>query len=331
MSLDFDSARLRDPNLRPEHEEWRAQLRRFIDREIMPHVDDWDEACRIPDELWPKAAAIGLLGLGYPEDYGGTAEGIDIYHLNIVAEETRAHQPRRHQRIADGARHRPAAGGALRQRATMKSAVIPPMLRGEKHICLAITEPRAGRDVANIQTRAGATAIITSSRLQDCSSPGAWARTGSRRPCARAARASGGISVLLIPAGQRRRGAHAARRKQGWWCSDTAAIYFDEVRVPAANLVGPENMGFLGIDGELQQRAHGMAVGHGGLRARLPGGSGELGARAAHLRQAPRGPPGDPPQDRDDEAAHQRHAGLHPDLLAPSSMSTVTRRATSRC
>ena len=66
MSLDFDSARLRDPNLRPEHEEWRAQLRRFIDREIMPHVDEWVEACRIPDALWPRAAEIGLLGLGYP-------------------------------------------------------------------------------------------------------------------------------------------------------------------------------------------------------------------------------------------------------------------------
>ncbi len=87
MSLDFDSARLPDPNLRADHEEWRTQLRRFVDAEIMPHVDAWDEACTIPDALWAKAAAIGLLQLGYPEEYGGISEGIDIYHQNIVAEE----------------------------------------------------------------------------------------------------------------------------------------------------------------------------------------------------------------------------------------------------
>ena len=74
MSLDFDSARLPDPNLRPDHEEWRTQLRRFIDAEIMPHVDEWDEAGAIPGPLWTKAAAIGLLQLGYPERYGGVSE-----------------------------------------------------------------------------------------------------------------------------------------------------------------------------------------------------------------------------------------------------------------
>ncbi len=87
MSLDFDSARLPNPNLTAEHEEWRAQLRKFIDGEIMPFADEWDEACKIPDELWGKAAAIGLLQLGYPEQYGGVSEGIDSWHKNIVAEE----------------------------------------------------------------------------------------------------------------------------------------------------------------------------------------------------------------------------------------------------
>ena len=77
MALDFDSARISNPYLTPEHEAWRAQLRRFIDREIMPHAAEWDEAGSIPDALWPKAAEVGLLGLGYPEAYGGTSEGID--------------------------------------------------------------------------------------------------------------------------------------------------------------------------------------------------------------------------------------------------------------
>ena len=73
MSLDFDSARLPNPNLRPEHEEWRTQLRRFIDTEIMPHAEDWDEAGHIPIELWPKAAAVGLLSLL-------VLLGNDLYH-----------------------------------------------------------------------------------------------------------------------------------------------------------------------------------------------------------------------------------------------------------
>ena len=85
MSLDFDSARLYNPNLTSSHEEWRTQLRRFVDAEIMPYAEDWDEAGEIPIELWPKAAAVGLLGLGYPEQYGGTPG--DVWLTQIATEE----------------------------------------------------------------------------------------------------------------------------------------------------------------------------------------------------------------------------------------------------
>ena len=87
MSLDFDSARLPNPHLRPEHEQWRTQLRRFIDTEIAPFAEAWDEAGAIPEDLWPKAARVGLLGLGYPETYGGVSEGIDSWHQWITNEE----------------------------------------------------------------------------------------------------------------------------------------------------------------------------------------------------------------------------------------------------
>ena len=87
MSLDFDSARLPNSCLTAEHDEWRAQLRRFIDREIMPYAEDWDENGAIPDELWPKAAEVGLLGLGFPEEFGGVTKGIDVWHSIIVNEE----------------------------------------------------------------------------------------------------------------------------------------------------------------------------------------------------------------------------------------------------
>ena len=85
MSLDFDSARLPNPHLTEEHLAWREALRRFVDTEIMPYADDWDEAGAIPNTLWPKAAAVGLLGLGYPEQFGGTPA--DSWHSWIVNEE----------------------------------------------------------------------------------------------------------------------------------------------------------------------------------------------------------------------------------------------------
>ena len=102
MSLDFDSARLSNPYLTADHEEWRNQLRRFFDREIMPFAADWDEAGKIPDELWPKAAKVGMLGLGYPEVYGGISEDVcssDLYYP-----------------YPNGAQYRSAAGGKFRQR-----------------------------------------------------------------------------------------------------------------------------------------------------------------------------------------------------------------------
>ena len=87
MALNFDSARLHNPHLRPEHEEWRTQLRKFLAAEVSPYLDQWEEAGKLPDSLWAKAADIGLLQLGYPEAYGGISEGIDQWHKNIVNEE----------------------------------------------------------------------------------------------------------------------------------------------------------------------------------------------------------------------------------------------------
>ena len=66
MSLTFDSARIPNPHLTEDHLAWRDALRRFIDKEIMPYAEDWDEAGHIPIELWPKAAEVGLLGAGLP-------------------------------------------------------------------------------------------------------------------------------------------------------------------------------------------------------------------------------------------------------------------------
>ena len=261
MSLDFDSARLPNPNIRPEHEEWRNQLRRFIDTEIMPRAQEWDEAGHIPIELWPKAAAVGLLGLGYPEEFGGTSEGIDSWHVWITNEEL--------SRI--GAGGIPASlmvhGIGLPPvlnwgSQALKELVAPPVLAGEKHISLGITEPGAGSDVAQVATTAerdgdhyvvnGSKTYITGGMRAD------WVSTAVRTGDGGA----GGVSMLLIPTDAEGFSRTQLERKQGWWASDTATLYFDNVRVPVDHLIGEVNQGFKVImtnfNGERMFMAAGM-------------------------------------------------------------------------
>jgi len=260
MALDFDSARLTNPYLTPEHHEWRAQLRRFIDREIMPFAAEWDEAGKIPAELWPKAAEVGILGLGYSEEYGGISEGIDTWYLNILNEE-----------IA-----RPGVGGLA---ATLlihgiglppvanfasdeiKQMVMPGVLDGSKRISLGITEPSGGSDVANLQTtakREGDYYIVNGSKTFISGGMNAnWTstavRTGGPGP--------GGVSMLLIPMDLEGVSRTQLHRKQGWWCSDTATIYFDNAKVPVSNLIGEENRGFQVIMNNFNAERMALCVG----------------------------------------------------------------------
>jgi acyl-CoA dehydrogenase len=243
MSLDFDSARLNNSHLTAEHEEWRAQLRRFFDREVIPFADQWDEDGALPDELWPKAAAVGILGLGYPEEFGGVSEGIDIWHKNILNEEM--------ARIAVGGLSAtlmvhgiglpPVLNFASE---AIKQEVAPPVLAGTKRISLAITEPGAGSDVAHLTTTArldGDHYVVNGSKTYITGGMNAnWFTTAVRT----GGEGAGGVSALLIPADLEGVSRTALDKKQGWWCSDTATIYFDNVRVPVGNLVGQENRGF---------------------------------------------------------------------------------------
>ncbi|UVW34101.1 acyl-CoA dehydrogenase family protein [SAR92 clade bacterium H455] len=243
MSLDFDSARLNNSHLTAEHEEWRAQLRRFFDREVIPFADQWDEDGALPDELWPKAAAVGILGLGYPEEFGGVSEGIDIWHKNILNEEM--------ARIAVGGLSAtlmvhgiglpPVLNFASE---ALKQEVAPPVLAGTQRISLAITEPGAGSDVAHLTSTArldGDHYVVNGSKTYITGGMNAnWFTTAVRT----GSEGAGGVSALLIPADLEGVSRTALDKKQGWWCSDTATIYFDNVRVPAGNLVGQENRGF---------------------------------------------------------------------------------------
>ncbi len=241
MSLDFDSARLPNPNLTEEHHAWRAALRRFVDLEIMPYAEEWDESGHIPNDLWPKAASIGLLGLGYPEIYGGV-QG-DSWHSWIVNEEL--------ARI--GAGGIPASlmvhGIGLPPvlnwgSEVMRAEIAPAVISGKKWISLGITEPGGGSDVANLRTlarRDGDYYVVNGSKTYITGGMRAnWVSTAVRT----GGPGSDGVSMLLIPTDSVGFSRTNLDRKMGWWASDTATMYFDNVRVPVSNLIGPENKGF---------------------------------------------------------------------------------------
>jgi len=259
MALDFDSARMSNPYLTEDHLAWQQQLRRFFDKEVMPYAADWDEAGAIPAELWTKAAAMGILGLGYPEEFGGTSEGIDIWHKNILNEEM--------ARIGVGgvAATLMVHGIGLPPVVNfaqdhIKQAVVPAVLRGEKRISLGITEPGAGSDVAQLATTArrdGDHYIVNGSKTFITGGMNAnWVTTAVRT----GGDGAGGVSTLLIPTDVEGFSRTALDKKQGWWASDTATLYFDNVRIPVDHLIGMENQGFAVIMRNFNSERMAMSV-----------------------------------------------------------------------
>lgn len=253
----FDQWRTRSPNYDETHEAVCDSVRAFVTREILPHVDEWERAGRLPRDLHRKASEAGVIGLGYPEALGGSGTDFDIFHSLVQSEEL----------------CRAGAGGIVASLMThgiglppilamgsaeMQQRIAPPVLAGEKIICLGITEPGGGSDVANLKTRAerkgdryivnGAKTLITSGMRADYITLAA--RTGDA--------GYGGISLLLVET-DRAGVSRTALEKMGWHASDTATIHFDEVEVPADNLIGGENQGFAGIMRNFNGERLGMA------------------------------------------------------------------------
>lgn len=225
-------------------EDFFRSVERFVNEKIKPHINDWDEAGAFPIELYRQAGELGLLGLGYPEEYGGfectLAERLRL--SNLICE---------------------AGSGGLLAGLFSHNIGLPPLLnhgseelvrklapgilKGELISALAITEPTGGSDVANLKTKAelvmvdgkpyykvnGEKVFITSGVRAD------WLTTAVRtgEPGAK------GVSVLMIP-GNAKGVQRSHLKKTGWWMSDTASIYFEDVLVPAENLVGKEGKGF---------------------------------------------------------------------------------------
>jgi acyl-CoA dehydrogenase len=247
----------KSPFYEDHHYAWRDTLRRFVEQEIMPDVNAWDEAGEFPRELYRKASDVGLLRLGWPEEYGGVPS--DPFMSIITSQEMARHG-------AGGVNASLMVHGIglppIRRLGSqeMKDRIIPEVLSGEKIIALGITEPSGGSDVANLKTTArrdgdhyvvnGSKMFITGGMRADYYTVAV--RTGGE--------GAGGVSLLLIER-DREGFSRTELKKQGWWASDTAALYFDDVRVPVENLIGQENRGFAGIMENFNGERIGMSAG----------------------------------------------------------------------
>ncbi|VVP22084.1 Acyl-CoA dehydrogenase [Pseudomonas fluorescens] len=242
----------------PSHQMVRDSVRHFVEREVLPDIDAWEEAESFPRELYLKAGAAGILGIGYPEALGGSHEG-DLFAKVAASEEL----------MRCGSGGLVAGLGSLDiglppivkwARPEVRDRVVPQVLSGHKISALAVTEPGGGSDVANLQTRAvrdgdfyrvsGSKTFITSGVRADFYTVAV--RTG--------APGFGGISLLLIEKGTPGFTVGRQLKKMGWWASDTAELFFDDCRVPVGNLIGAENMGFACIMGNFQSERLALAL-----------------------------------------------------------------------
>lgn len=227
------------------HDLFRQSVRQFIDKEINPYVDEWEEAEIFPaHEVFKKAGDLGLLGLSYPEEYGGM--GAD-YWYNIALSEELA-------RINGGSI--PMAISVQTDMATpalntygsheLKEQFLAPAISGDAVCSIAVTEPGAGSDVAAIRTKAirdGDEYVINGSKLYITNAVQAdfivlLAKTSSD-PGYRS------MSLIVVPTDTDGFLVTKKLKKMGNWASDTAELSFDNVRVPVTNRIGEEGMGFI--------------------------------------------------------------------------------------
>jgi acyl-CoA dehydrogenase len=228
-----------------DHATLRQSVRRWAAAHIAPHAAEWEENEEFPATLYARAAADGVLGVGYPEAEGGG--GGDVTHALVAAEELVLAGKSVGTVVGLGS-HAIAlppilAGGTAEQ----KARFVRPVLEGRAISALAITEPGGGSDVASLRTTAvregdhyvvnGAKTFITSGTRADFVTTAV--RTGGP--------GHGGISLLVIERGTPGFGVSKKLKKTGWWASDTAELVFEGCRVPVANLVGGENLGFVAI------------------------------------------------------------------------------------
>ncbi|TAF66441.1 MAG: acyl-CoA dehydrogenase [Cytophagales bacterium] len=244
--------------LKGEHQLFRQELRNFLQKEIVPHIDQWEKEQEIPRWVWKKFGEMGYFGLSYPQKYGGL--DADFFYTVVFLEELARINSAgfgasigAHPFLACS--HINAYGSDA-----LKEKYLAPSMTGDIFGCMAVSEPIAGSDVANIRTTAvrkgdvyvvnGSKTFITNGVLSDF-----IVAAVKTKPEAKA----GGLSMLVID--RKSKGVSANKlNKLGWHASDTGEIFFDQVEVPVENLVGQENWGFYYIMDRFQLERIIMAV-----------------------------------------------------------------------
>ena len=217
--------------------------RRFIQTEVAPHLQTWEDAGEFPREIYARAAALGWLGLGYPEELGGTPSPWRLRNALTIA---LARHSGSGGLMASLFSHNIGLPPLVRHgSAALQNEVIPEVLQGKKIAALAITEPGGGTDVSALRTTArldgdayvvdGEKVFITSGMRADWITVAVRTDPQNKGPM--------GISMLMVP-GDAAGLSRSPLKKMGWLCSDTAHLRFDGVRVPARYLVGEEGAGF---------------------------------------------------------------------------------------
>ena len=233
-----------------EHNLFRESLREFLNREVSPNIEAWEKDGKIPKSIWKKMGDMGFLGLSFPEKYGGS--DLDFFFEVIFNEEL--------GRLNSG-------GFVVTQQVVqymsapyiykygsdkLKDKYLPGIISGDLISCIGITEPDAGSDTKNIQTRAelvdneyvinGSKTFITNGLYGDFiilvvkTNP----KAGSK-----------GVSLICVDLNQNGITKNKIN-KLGWHSSDTAELSFDDVRVPKENLIGEEGKGFYYLMNGLQ-------------------------------------------------------------------------------
>lgn len=233
-----------------EHELFRQSFRDFLEKEAAPHIDQWEEDRRIPRDIWKKMGDMGFLGLSYPEKYGGME--LDFFYDVVFNEELGRMNSGGFIITQQVVQYMSAPYILKFGSEELKQKYLPGIISGELISSIAITEPGAGSDAQNIQTRAiregdhyivnGSKTFITNGVYGDF-----IVTVVKTNPDLGAA----GVSLLVID--RHAEGVSARKlKKLGWHASDTAELSFDNVKVPIENLIGQEGKGFYYLMNGLQ-------------------------------------------------------------------------------
>jgi acyl-CoA dehydrogenase len=241
----------------PEHEQFRTQFRRFVEREIVPHHRDWERARRVPRELWLRAGAEGFLCPTLPERFGG-AGGDFGFSAVIIEELARVNASGVAFQLHSDIVVPYVAAYATPER---QAEWLPRMARGEMIGAIAMTEPGMGSDLKSVRTSArrdGEHWVINGSKTFISSGQNAHLVIVVCKTDPAAGRR--GISLIAVEEGTPGFSRGKNLEKIGLHAQDTSELFFDEVRVPLANLLGEENGGFRHLMHQLPQERLVMAL-----------------------------------------------------------------------